>query len=166
MVNRQKLIEDNTKLVYFVIHRNFPKYSGDEDLIQVGMVGLCRAANAWDESKGTFANFAVNCIYYEMCSEFKSRNKRKIHYSLDYLYSDSEDESVTLSDMLVGDSDVDWFDIDEIYSGLTEKEKIIVDMKRMGLNNSEIAKKLGVSRQCISTHLRVAKLRLEKKNDY
>lgn len=151
------------KLVYFVINKHFPHYRDDEDLAQVGMIGLCNAANSWDEAKGTFANFAVNCIYNVICMEFRARNKEKASYSLDHIYSNSEDGETTLADILVGDSDVDWVDVEEIYSLLTEKEKIIVDMKRQGLNNAEIGRKLGVSRMCVSQHLRKAKLRLEKK---
>lgn len=161
-MNRQKLIEDNMNLVYFVIHQNFPRYRNDEDLVQVGMIGLCKAADAWDEEKGTFANFAVNCIYNTMCKEFRYRNRQKLTYSLDYAYSDSEDESMTLGDILVGDSDVDWVDVGGLYNLLTEQERVIVDMKRMGLNQREIAERLGVSRQTVCTHLRRAKLRLEK----
>ena len=162
MVNQQKLIEDNMNLVYYVIHQNFPKYATDEDIVQVGMVGLCKAANAWDEEKGSFATFAVKSIYHEICNEFRCRNRQKFTYSLDYTYSDSEDESVTLGDMLVGDSDIDWVDTDELYTPLTEQERAIVKMKQMGLTKGEIAEQLGISQQRVRKHLRQAKLRLEK----
>ena len=165
MVNQHKLIEDNIRLVYHVVHRKFPRYATDEDLIQVGMIGLCNAAEAWDESKGTFANFATACIYYAICEEFKRRNKQKATYSLDYQYSNGEDESVTLGDTLVGDLDVDWCDLEGMYASLTEKERIIVDLKRKGLSNNEIVKKLGITKQNVSKHLRQAKLRLEKMNE-
>lgn len=166
MVNRQKLIEDNMNLVYFVIHQKFPRYIADEDLVQVGMVGLCKAANVWDENKGSFSNFAVNCIYNTICKEFRDRNRQITTYSLDYNYSDSDGEPITLGDMLVGDLDVDWFDISELYDLLTEKERVIVDMKRTGLTQREIAKTLGISQQSVRKHLRQIKLRLEKTNDY
>lgn len=162
MVNQQKLIEDNMNLVYYVIHQNFPKYATDEDIVQVGMLGLCKAANVWDEDKGIFSSFAVKSIYYEICNEFRCRNKHKFTYSLDYTYSDSEDESVTLGDMLVGDSDIDWVDTNELYNPLTEQERAIVEMKQMGLSKGEISERLGISQQRVRKHLRQAKLRLEK----
>ena len=162
MVNRQKLIEDNMNLVYFVIHQNFPTYITDEDIVQVGMVGLCEAAKAWDEEKGIFSSFAVRAIYHAMCNEFRRRNKQKFTYSLDYNYADSEGETMSMGDILVGDSDVDWVDTEGLYKSLTKKEQRIVAMKQAGLTHEEVAKKLGVSHQCVSDHLRRAKLRLEK----
>lgn len=162
MVNRRKLIEDNINLVYFVIHKNFPNYATDEDIVQVGMLGLCKAANSWNESKGTFSTFAIPSIYNTICKEFRSRNRHKPTYSLEYNYSESDDDPLTLGDMLVGDSDVDWVDIEELCSPLSERERTIVEMKRTGLTQPEIAKKLGVSQQCVSSYLRQAKLRMEK----
>ena len=161
-MNRQKLIEDNINLVYFVINQNFPRYRTDEDLVQVGMMGLCQAANAWDEDKGIFSSFAVRGIYNAICKEFRCRNQQKFTYSLDYNYSDSEDECVSLGDILVGDLDVDWVDTDGLYDLLTEKERVIVDMRLKGLTLREISKEVGVSQQNIRKHLRKAKLRLEK----
>lgn len=161
-MNRQKLIEDNMNLVYFVIHQHFPRYVNDEDLVQVGMIGLCKAADSWSEDKGAFSTFATSCIHNTICMEFKYRNRQKATYSLDYTYSDSEDEPTTLGDMLIGTSDVDWVDIDELYSALSEKERLIVEMKRRGLTKYEISKRLGISQQRARKHLRQAKLRLEK----
>lgn len=161
-MNVQKLIEDNINLVYFVIHKHYPTFRQDEDIVQCGMVGLCQAANAWDEAKGTFANFAINCINNEIIREFTKRKRQPLNLSLEYEYRDNNGDSSTLADILVGVSDVDWVDMDGLYDVLTEKERIIVDMKRMGLTQREIAKRLGVSNESVSKHLRRAKLRLEK----
>jgi RNA polymerase sigma factor (sigma-70 family) len=165
MPNVQKLIEDNMKLVYYVIRTRFPRYTTDEDLIQAGMLGLCKAANAWDETKGIFSSFAVKGIYFEICKEFKRRKRQKFTYSLDYEYSYLENEPSTLGDVLVGDSDVDWFDYESFYDVLTEKERVIVDMKLQGLTGREIAKTIGGSNQNVSACLRRARKRLEKAND-
>ena len=165
MQNVQQLIEDNMNLVYWVIRNRFPRYITDEDLVQVGMLGLCKAANAWDESKGIFSSFAVKGIHFEIYKEFERRNKHKVTYSLDYEYFDQDHEKITLADTVVGDLDVDWFDYEALYDALSEPERTVVDMRLQGMTMSEIARTLGVSKQSISARLRRARKRLEKAND-
>lgn len=166
MQNVQQLIEDNMNLVYYVIHTRFPRYITDEDLVQVGMLGLCKAANAWDENKGIFSSYAVKGIHFEICKEFERRNRQKFIYSLEYEYSDLDNETTTLGDTLVGDSDVDWVDYEELLNVLTEAERTVVDMRLQGLTKREIARTLGVSEESIAGRLRRARKRLEKTNDY
>lgn len=129
------------------------------------MIGLCNAANAWDEDKGAFSTFAVRCIHHEICKEFRRRNRQKFTYSLDYNYSNSEDDPVLMGDSLVGDSDVDWVDLDDLCAVLTKNEREVVKLRSMGLTQSEIGKKIGASQQSVCSYLRRAKLRLEKAND-
>ena len=70
-MTKQQLIEDNLNLVYALISREYPTYLHDEDIIQTGMLGLCKAADKWDEKRGTFSNFAWCCIRHEIIKEFK-----------------------------------------------------------------------------------------------
>ena len=60
--SQQKLVEDNTKLVYQQVHRRGIK---SEDLIQEGMLGLIHAARAYSDNNrfGTkFSTYASSCI--------------------------------------------------------------------------------------------------------
>ena len=47
MMNRGEFIEQNINLVYVVIREYYPMFISDEDIIQCGMLGLCKAADKW-----------------------------------------------------------------------------------------------------------------------
>ena len=165
-VNRQQLIEDNINLVYFVVHTYYPTFVNDEDIIQCGMLGLCMAAESWDAEQGAFSTFATRCISNQIIKEFRARKKYKGVLSLEYEYADGEGEGTTLADTIIGTLDVDWADLDGLYDILTEKERMVIDLRRKGMTQYEIADRLGMSQQMVCTHLRRARRRLEKKNGY
>lgn len=161
MQNVQQLIEDNINLVYFVINTYYPTFRQDEDIIQCGMLGLCRAANAWDEEKGTFSTLATRCIKHEIIREFIRRKRHNNQLSLDYEYHDSNGDRFTLADKLEGDSDVDWVDVNGFRDKLSDTERLIFDMRELGYTGKEIAKRLGCTHQNVTRQLRIMKLKSE-----
>lgn len=163
-MTKQQLIEDNMDLVYFIIRKYYPKYIDDEDIIQCGMVGLCIAAEKWDEEKGAFSTYASTNIRYAIWNEFRRyRNKHSGVLSLDYEYYD-EDEPKTFKDTIVGEDGVDIVDYQALYDKLTPTEKKIFDYTLDGLSNVDIGKKIGLSRQRVSHYLR--KIRIKWKIVY
>ena len=153
----QKLINENINLVYYIVHKYYPTFVDDEDIIQCGMLGLCRAANTWDETKSVFSTYASMCILNEIKMEFRKRKKHKGVLSLEYEYDDTKDSIVELKDMIIGDEDVDYVDVHSIYNQFTPFEKKIFDYRKMGVTGVEIANKLGCSKQMISKTLRKMK---------
>ena len=151
---KQKLVEDNMNLVYFLVNRYYPTFVTDEDIIQCGMMGLCRAANSWEEEKGTFSTFAGTCILNEICREFKRRSRQPSSISLECRRFSSDDEKNTLGDTLIGDEDVDFVDYDTFYNLLTPMDKEIVKYKQQGVTNKDIGKILGCSGTSVDKHLR------------
>ena len=156
-MNVQKLIEDNLNLVYFVIHKHYPTFCQDEDIIQTGMVGLCDAANTWNEEKSSFSTYAVICIRNAINLEFRNRKKHNGVLSLDHEYSDSEEDTGTLADFIVGDEDVCFTDTEQIRKVLSPNLREIFDLRKDGWTDIEIAKKLGVSRSTV--HKKVKEIR-------
>lgn len=55
------MVSNNMGLVYWYAPRCGPAYLKD-DLVQAGMLGLCRAVHKWDPSRGPFAYYAVQWI--------------------------------------------------------------------------------------------------------
>ncbi len=157
----QQLINENINLVYYIIRKYYSTFVGDEDIIQCGMVGLCKAANTWDEDKSTFSTYAGKCIRNEINHEFRDRKKHIGVLSLDYEYSNDSEEDITLKDMVVGQDDVDYVDINFIYQNLNPLECEIVDCKRNGLTTTEIANQLGCSKKTVATKLRRIKSKIE-----
>jgi RNA polymerase sporulation-specific sigma factor len=151
---KQKLIEDNMKLVYFLIHKYYPKYGQDEDLIQCGMVGLCKAADTWDETKSEFSTYASRCILNEIGMEFKRRNKHNGILSLDYEVTGKDGVKVSFGELLSGDDDVDYVGYEGFYNKLSPTDQEIVEYRRLGFTTEAIAQIIGCSRQNVEKHLR------------
>lgn len=143
-MTKQQLIEDNMNLVYALISREYPTYIHDEDVIQSGMVGLCEAADQWDETKSKFSAFAWLCIRHAIIKEFRRRAKHQGVLSLDY-------ETVTdgvkgcLGDTIVGEEDVCFVDCCE--NQLTPLQLRIVDLLKKGVSVKEIAEILDTTPQ-------------------
>lgn len=92
MTNRSDFIEQNISLVYVVIREYYPFLASDEDIIQCGMVGLCKAAKKW-EQKGKFSSFARKIILDEVKTELKQRQKRAVEISLERLMEGDKDDA-------------------------------------------------------------------------
>jgi len=144
-VTKQQLIEDNVGLVYHIVNREYPTYIGDEDLIQCGMLGLCKAAEKWDESKSKFSTFAIICIRSEIQMEFRKRARHQGILSLDYEVDDGEGGTSTFGDTIIGDEDVSYFDIGIDLTRLNEKERKTTELLLSGMSQFDVAKQVGVS---------------------
>lgn len=146
MYERDKvLVEENMKLVFFTIHKYFPSFAYDEDLHQVGMIGLCNAARTWDESKSTFSTYASKVILNEIRKEFNRRRRVTPTVSLNYELDNGEGNREEMMNFLVGESDVDYFDVDAFYEKLSPIDQTVFDMRMAGCTETAIAEALGVS---------------------
>lgn len=76
------------QLVYYLVHKYYPTYAKDEDIIQSGMLGLVKAANNYDDSKSKFSTYAGVVICREIAQELKNREKEKQTISLERLQED------------------------------------------------------------------------------
>lgn len=66
-VSRDKLVEYNMKLVFTVMHRLKIKNEQHEDLFQIGIIGLIKAIDNFDLSRGVFfSTYAIPMIYGEI----------------------------------------------------------------------------------------------------
>ena len=92
MSDIEQLITNNIPLVYHIIHKDYPWYSHDEDIIQCGMVGLCTAANKFDPTRGSFSTYARKFIHGEICRELDKRKSDKVVQSLDALMEERPSE--------------------------------------------------------------------------
>lgn len=160
---KNKLIEDNMNLVYFLVKRYYPTYIGNEDVIQEGMVGLCNAAMTYDESKSKFSSYASYCILNQIRHYFNKNNKHNNHFSLDYEVRLDDGSQCSMGDMLIGEMDVDFGDIvfTEFYQRLSDKDKELVDLCRH-YTQAEIARMWGVSRQSVNQKVRKIYRRWER----
>lgn len=152
-MSRDELVTNNIKLVYHVIHRNFPSFGRDEDVFQEGCIGLVKAADSFDESKGEFRNYAYTSILNTIRNYF-SRNKQEVDVlSLDYMVDTNDGESVAMIDIIPDDTFDKWFDKverDVFIESLGERERKVIGLLKQGKSYGEIGKELGVSRQMVA----------------
>lgn len=171
MTDKQtKLVEDNMDLVYFLIHRYYPNLSNDDDLKQVGMIGLINAAMTWDESRAKFSSYASRCILNAINNEFYYRKKHYNILSLDKEIQ-SDDGNAPFSELVGGVDEnedclekADW----EYFCNnkLTPKQKKIVSYMVEGLTAIEIADLLGYTPANVRLHRRTILAKWKKYNGY
>jgi len=157
-MKKQQLIEDNLNLVYHVVHRYYPTFYDDEDIIQTGMVGLCKAAEDYDETKSEFSTFACRCIRNEINMEFRRRKKHNNILSLDYEVDDGHGEKVPFGDFIVGDEDVQYVDLDVDIDKFTPTQICILELLKQGHTPSETASIVGCTPQYVHKTRRTIRL--------
>ena len=151
--SRDKMITDNMGLVYFIINRYYPRFNGDDDMVQAGMIGLIGAVDTWDELQAKFSSYASRCILNELKSELRRRNKQIPTVSLDSVV-DEYDEGTPLSLMkMVSDTeDIEAKDIrstERFLDSLGIKDKELLELLESGKTPKEVANTLGCSAQWV-----------------
>nr|WP_207717294.1 RNA polymerase sporulation sigma factor SigK [Clostridium acetobutylicum] len=170
------LIERNLRLVAHIVKKY--SYSGKEvdDLISIGTIGLIKAIDSYNVSKGTrLATYAARCIENEILMLIRNNKKSKNEvYLQDPIGVDKEGNEISLIDILSSDDDSvieiveNRIQIGKLYVEINRvlkgREKAIIKM-RYGLgdgkprNQREIAQILGISRSYVS---RIEKRALKK----
>lgn len=79
--NRQYLVINNMRLVHYIIKKYVKPAPGDyDDFVQVGMMGLIKAAIGWDETKGNkFSTYATRMIL-GYCQTYKRQQHPLVKY--------------------------------------------------------------------------------------
>jgi len=108
----EALIEEYRDMVKAKAHLYFMLGGDIEDIIQEGMIGLYKAIQSFDESKGaSFKTFADLCVSRQIISAIKASNRKKYAplntaVSFDKPISD-EEGAPTLGETLAAGSDTD-----------------------------------------------------------
>lgn len=177
---RNILIEHNLRLVAYIVNKNYPDTNDSDDLISIGTIGLIRAVETFDYSKGhSFSTYASKCIDNQIKMHFRKIKHQLTEISIsEPIDSDSEGNALTLADICSSDVNIEESVLLKINSEklyrfieeeLDEREREII-AKRYGipdkdgrvckpLTQREIAKQLGISRSYIS---RIEKKALDK----
>ena len=114
------LIERNLRLVAHIAKKYSKGECVSEDLLSVGTIGLIKAVNSFDNSKGIrLGTYASKCIENEILMNIRTNKKNKVQVSLhDPIGTDKEGNEISLIDVLNNDDDVclgtcgNWFSIE------------------------------------------------------
>lgn len=179
--DKDKLILENINLIYYVL-KQYGLYKKKDEYYDICMIGLCKAANFFDESKGyTFCTYGVSCIRSELLGYLRkeNNNKRKANYntiSLDTAVYENDSKEITLLDTLSSDTNIEeeliqkeeMETLDKALNILEEREYVVISYM-FGvngydkINQFEIAKKLGVKQATVS---RIGKRAINKMRYY
>ena len=179
--NSDDLVLENINLIYYVL-KQYGLYHKLEEYYDICMIGLVKAANFFDESKGyTFSTYGISCIRSELFNYLRreTNSKRKANYntiSLDTVICENEGKALTILDTLPSDTNIEEEliqkeEIEELYKALEmldEREYIVISYMfgingYNKINQFEIAKKIGVQQATIS---RIGKKAIRKMRYY
>ena len=168
---RQVLIERNLRLVAHVVKKFENTGEDRDDLISIGTIGLIKAINTFDRSKGArLATYAAKCVQNEILMHIRASKKVKLEVSLNEpIGIDKDGNEITFEDIL-GSRPEEVLDEVEIILFNEKLKRVIKKLKtrerkvllmRYGLEGKkkytqrEVAGELGISRSYVS--------RIEKK---
>lgn len=150
-----ELYEKNEKLVYSSIKRYFPEYYLDEDIQQIGRMGLWLACLKWDPKKGALSTLADLCIHNEILSYFR-KNSRKRNVKLsDCIPLFLENSDNELLDYIPDPQKIIIWTGKPIKTLLTKRQIKIFRMKADGLTQYEIGKTLNISQATVARDIKI-----------
>jgi RNA polymerase sporulation-specific sigma factor len=172
MKAKNELVEHNLRLVAHIIKKYYSNLNDQDDLISIGTIGLIKAVNTFDSSKGIrLSSYAARCIENEVLMFFRSSKKSAQDISMNEpIDTDKDGNALTLMDVMATEDNI-LEDLDckikseqlkrYIFEVLSPRERTIIELRYglTGLNpltQREVAKKLGISRSYVS--------RIEKKS--
>lgn len=174
---RNTLVEYNLRLVAHIVKKYQTANRSTEDLISIGTIGLIKAINTYNESKGSrLVTYASRCIENELLMRLRQERKEAREVSLyEPIGTDKEGNEISLMDIISVDDENILQDIivsdhinhisDIFFKVLDKREQIVLTL-RYGLFHSDemtqkdIAKKLNISRSYVSRIEKKALLKL------
>ena len=153
--------ESNIGLVYTVINKmklvSDPEF---DDLVQEGLIGLLKACNTFEPSKGfKFSSYACTCIRNNILMYLRTRSKhpkfRTVSYDTPVRNPRDPQESTRLLDLIEDpgssvECKVATSLLIEALKSECPKYKDILRLAYEGYNQREIGERLGVSQSCVS----------------
>ena len=172
---RDKLIRHNMRLVAHIVK----KYAGaaeTDDMISVGSIGLIKAINTYEPSRGTrLATYTARCIENEVLMFIRAGKKHRANVSLsDPVGTDKDGNELTIMDLLFEKEDKVFGSVEQslmlekflsaVKRLLDERETKVICMRYALTGGApqpqrEVARRLKISRSYVS---RIEKRALEK----
>ena len=162
----EKLVEENISLVDFILYKHFRPFINlypylVDDLKQEGCIGLIKAAEQFDATKGAFTTIATFKIKNAMLRFYQRYVKR--HYNnpkVTIISSDTnitEDENITLLDSIIIENSEKDYRVNSIMTRTEYSEikdiNLILNMTAQGYSQEEIAKVIGTSQVQVSRRI-------------
>lgn len=156
-----QMVQDNLRLVTFTVNKYYHQYLSDDDIMQLGYIGLWNAIKSYNPDRGKFSGYASVCIKHEIDKHFQGLNTkmRKADVcSLDgfvtntYLFGGEQE--VGPHEVICGDPDVNWFDSEDLLNRLDKKDRFILIRICKGYTQQEIADAIGCTIQNVNIRMK------------
>lgn len=104
---RNKLVEYNLRLVAHIAKKYFAPNRSTDDLISIGTIGLIKAVDSFDNTKGNrLAAYASRCIENELLMRLRQERKEAREISIyEPIGTDKEGNEISLLDIISGDDE-------------------------------------------------------------
>lgn len=171
------LIERNMRLVAHIVKKYQNVDEDMDDLISIGCIGLIKAIDSFDVTKGRLATYACRCIDNELLMMLRSKKKYSREISLfEPIGQDREGNEIHLMDVMEQQSkdvieDIDFRNNVKKLAGymegvLTEREREILILryglgKKGEMTQNDIGEMFGISRSYVSRIEKKALLKLK-----
>lgn len=163
---RATLIERNLRLVSHIVKKYYSRTNDTEDLVSIGTIGLIKAIDSFDPTKGTrLATYASRCIENEILMYFRAQRKTggEVHLG-DAIEIDKDGNPLTLQDVIRDQRDMEqeleqkirWEKVRRYIETMPEGREREILVLRYGLDNKkpltqrEVAQRLNISRSYVS----------------
>ena len=177
MEARNLLVEYNLRLVAHIVKKYQSSNRNVEDMLSIGTIGLIKAINTYDETKGSrLVTYASRCIENELLMRLRQERKESREISLyEPIGTDKEGNEISLMDIIsIDDENVlsniiisdNLRQIGEVFPKVLEPREQIVIAMRYGLagyeemTQKDIAELLKISRSYVSRIEKKALLKL------
>lgn len=160
---REELIRHNLRLVAHIAKKYYSSPADQEDLISIGTIGLIKAVNSFDHTKGArFATYGARCIENEILMHFRAEKKTSGTLSLQEPVDTADGTNLTIIDTLTDDYHMDeelelreeQAALHRLVNKLQGRERQVI-LLRYGLagqppmTQSQVAALLGISRSYV-----------------
>lgn len=151
-----KLVEDNYRLIYYVINKMGVSIGEDEDWYGIAACGLCKAAQTYNPNAGfTFSTYAIKVMCNEMKMAFrkcvsKSRVPRDLVSSYNQQVATDADVDSEFIDIMASSENVEYKVLSKLAIERT-KEKVsprvakMLSYLAMGYTNERVGDIMGCS---------------------
>lgn len=149
--NINDVIRANEKLIGYTVKTYFPQEIGNEDIWQIGLIGLWKAVETYDEKHNTkFETFAITIIKRKIISYIRNKTRLKRN-DTDKIIRETEELSYL---EMIKDNDINSnvefkTELNNLWRDFEDKEREVLSLKVKGKTNKEIAEELKLSEKTI-----------------
>ncbi|MDE6302736.1 MAG: sigma-70 family RNA polymerase sigma factor [Clostridia bacterium] len=142
------------------IARSFYVIGEDEDLIQMGMIGLMRAVRTYNaDSSAAFKTYASHCIRNTITDAVRKQNALPDSDSLDGLLLPSDEQE---PERIFIEGETSQLLFDAISSVLNERELSVLRLFLDAMSYAEISEKLGMEKKQVDNTIYALRKKIKK----